>query len=169
MRTRGTVRLPVEQRRVASSPSTFGMRTSIRITSGSSSAARLERLGAVGGLADDLDVLLGLEDHPEPRADERLVVDDEHADHRARLGERQARPDDVAAAVAPAALDLAAVQRDALAHPGEPVSAAVPSPSPRPSFAISSSSSSSPQPTETQACAGPAYLSAFVSASWTTR
>ena len=47
----------------------------------------------------------------------------------------------------------------------------VPSPaaSERPSLAISSSSSSSRQRTVTQACAGPAYLSAFVSASWTTR
>ena len=55
----------------------------MRITSGSSSAAAVEGLGAVGSLADDLDVLLRLEDHPEPRAHERLVVDDEDPDHGA--------------------------------------------------------------------------------------
>ena len=48
-----------------------------------------------------------------------------------------------------------------------------PSPSPpgseRPSFAISSSSSPACHRIGTQACAGPAYLRAFVSASWMTR
>src|ERR687886_664305 len=48
------------------------------------------RLAPVRGLADDLDVLLGLEDHAEARADERLVVDDEDPDpRRAGLGERR--------------------------------------------------------------------------------
>jgi hypothetical protein len=40
---------------------------------------------AVARLADDLEVLLRLEDHPEPGADECLVVDDEDA-HAARRG-----------------------------------------------------------------------------------
>src|SRR5262249_52972542 len=35
---------------------------------------------AVGGLADDVDVVLGVEDHAEPGSDEFLVVDDEHFD-----------------------------------------------------------------------------------------
>ena len=43
----------------------------------------LERLVSVGGLADDLDVVLAFEDHPDAAADERLVVDDEDADHDA--------------------------------------------------------------------------------------
>jgi hypothetical protein len=53
---------------------------------------RLQALGlghcvtAVCRLADDLDVLLGLEDHPEARADERLVVDDQDADDAAVPG-----------------------------------------------------------------------------------
>ena len=38
-----------------------------------------DRLGAVGGLADDLDVGLRVEDHAEPRAHEVLVVGDQHA------------------------------------------------------------------------------------------
>jgi hypothetical protein len=36
-------------------------------------------LGAVAGLADDLHVLLGVEDHAEAAAHERLVVGDHHA------------------------------------------------------------------------------------------
>ena len=37
------------------------------------------RLGAVGGLADDVEVVLGVEDHLEPGAHERLVVGDQDA------------------------------------------------------------------------------------------
>ena len=40
-----------------------------------------ERLGPVVGLADDGDVRLGVEDHPQPGADELLVVDEQHPDH----------------------------------------------------------------------------------------
>ena len=47
----------------------------------------VHRLRAVGRLADDLDVLLGVEDHPESRPNERLVVDDEDADPPRRGGE----------------------------------------------------------------------------------
>ena len=43
-------------------------------------AARLrQRFRAVRRLADDLHVVLGVENHPEPGADERLVVDDQDA------------------------------------------------------------------------------------------
>ena len=46
----------------------------------------------VGGLADDLDVRLGVEDHREPGADDLLVVGDEHPDaHAAAPGARAAR------------------------------------------------------------------------------
>ena len=45
-------------------------------------ARLLDRLQAVGGLADDVEVVLGVEDHPEARAHERLVVGDQHP-HRA--------------------------------------------------------------------------------------
>ena len=44
---------------------------SIRTTSGLRAARDLEHLLAVGGLADDLDVVLGLEHHLQARADER--------------------------------------------------------------------------------------------------
>ena len=67
------------------------MRTSISTTSGRSSPARADRLAAVGGLADDLDVGLGVEDHPEAGAHERLVVGEQDADHRARP-RRSGRP-----------------------------------------------------------------------------
>ena len=38
-----------------------------------------EALRAVGGLADDLDAVLGVEDHRQPGADQPLVVGDQHA------------------------------------------------------------------------------------------
>ncbi|WP_244247126.1 hypothetical protein [Nocardioides euryhalodurans] len=37
---------------------------------------------AVTGLADDLEVGLGGQDHPQPCADERLVVGQDHPDRR---------------------------------------------------------------------------------------
>ena len=40
----------------------------------------LERLGAVRGLADDLDVRFRLEDPAEPDADELLVIDEDDPD-----------------------------------------------------------------------------------------
>jgi len=50
-------------------------------------AGNLDRLSAVGRLADHGDVFLSLEDGVEAGTDERLVVGDEHADHdwRGRL------------------------------------------------------------------------------------
>src|SRR5438128_1206530 len=60
-------------------PSTSGMRTSIRTTWGWRRGGLVDRLPPIRGLADDLDVALGLEDHPEPRAHERLIVSDQHA------------------------------------------------------------------------------------------
>ena len=57
-----------------------GIRTSISTTSGWHSSACEHGLLAVGGLARDDQVGLGLEDHPEPGADQRLVVDDEDPD-----------------------------------------------------------------------------------------
>jgi hypothetical protein len=42
-----------------------------------------QRLLAVARFADDRHVVLGLDDHSEPRAHEGLVVDDEDADHSA--------------------------------------------------------------------------------------
>ena len=43
-------------------------------------AGHRHALGAVGGLADDLDVGLEVEEDPQPHPDDRMVVDDEHAD-----------------------------------------------------------------------------------------
>jgi hypothetical protein len=41
----------------------------------------LDRFGAVAGLANDHDVVLHLEDHPEPRAHELLVVCNQDPNH----------------------------------------------------------------------------------------
>ena len=71
--------------RVASRPSTPGIRMSIRQTSGRMLRAKRHRLGAVGGLADHLDVGLRVEDHPQARAHELLVVGDEDAHAHADL------------------------------------------------------------------------------------
>ena len=75
-------------RRVASMPSTPGMRMSI------SDHVRVELVGqrdglrSVAGLGDDLDVRLGLEDRAEAAADERFVVGEEDADHGVASGRR---------------------------------------------------------------------------------
>ena len=75
----------------ASMPLRRGIRTSISTMSGSSVDGQLDRLGAVAGLADDLDVGLLAEDHLQPTAEQRVVVDDEHADRLGAAGDREAR------------------------------------------------------------------------------
>ena len=64
---------------------------SIRTTSGLELGRLTDRLVAVVGLADDLDVGLALEDHPETGADEALVVREEDADHPGSPNGRRAR------------------------------------------------------------------------------
>ena len=63
-----------------------GMRMSISTTSGRCSATACGDLAAVGGLADDRDVLGAREQHRQPGAHERVVVDDQHADLVAHSG-----------------------------------------------------------------------------------
>ena len=70
-------------RRVASRPSITGMRTSIRITSGSSSSREPDRLGAVCGLADHGQIGLRGEQRAEALAHHRLVVGDQAGDRAA--------------------------------------------------------------------------------------
>ena len=72
-------------RRVASIPSSSGMRMSISTTSGLSAADLLDGVEPVGGLAHDLEVVLGVEDHAEAGAHERLVVGDQQSDAHATL------------------------------------------------------------------------------------
>ena len=67
-------------RSVASSPSTPGMRTSMSTTSGATPPTRSTASRAVARLADHLDVVAGVEDHPEALANERLVVGDRDPD-----------------------------------------------------------------------------------------
>ena len=72
-------------RRVAAMPSTPGIRTSIRTTSGLSRRHLGHRLVTVRRLPHHVHVRLDLQDHPEPGPHQGLVVDDQHAD-RAKLG-----------------------------------------------------------------------------------
>ena len=66
--------------RVASIPSTAGMRTSISTTCGLRRSASSTASPPFGRLADHFDVVVRVEDHPEARADKGLVVDDQDAD-----------------------------------------------------------------------------------------
>ena len=125
-------------RRVASMPSISGMRMSISTTSGLSPRDAVDRLRAVGALAHDLDVLLGVEDHAEAGADQRLVVDEQHADAHAgtsgRVGSRaRAREAAVRSRARP---EDAAVQRHALAHAERPWPPPAPSSAPAPAPAV---------------------------------
>ena len=141
------------------------MRMSIRHHVGPQAPRRLDRLLAVARLADDLGVRLALEDLAQPDADERLVVGDE--DGRHRIGSRTRTRSRRSGAPG---VEAAAVERHPLAHADEAVAAARHvDPPPAPSSTISSSSESAPSRTRTDACAPPACLSAFVSASWTIR
>ena len=111
-------------RRVASMPSSSGMRTSIRTTSGARRCASAIASQPVGGLADDLDVLLaprGSCESPPARAPGR------RRSGRARsLGASTgSRARSSYPPLGPRACgELAAVDRDALAHADEPVAAA---------------------------------------------
>ena len=109
-------------RRVASRPSSRGIRMSIRTTSGRS--ARASRTASAPSAASPTTSIPGaVEDHPEPGADQRLVVGDEDAGHSGILD-----PDPVAAAEAAARVEVAAEHRDPLpqaeqaAAVGQPVS-----------------------------------------------
>ena len=50
------------------------MRMSITTTSGRSRRTSVDRLDAVVGLADDLEVVLGVEQHAQPGPEQHLVV-----------------------------------------------------------------------------------------------
>ena len=66
-------------------PSSTGMSRSISTTSGVSCARARHRLGAVGGGADDLDVLEAADQPAEAVADHAVVVGQQHPDHRRQL------------------------------------------------------------------------------------
>ena len=97
------------------------MRTSISTTSGSSAWALLDRLEPVRRLADDLELRLGAEDHPEARANEPLVVREQDADHQRQRARGRVKPPSGRGPLSSGA----AVDGDALAHPEQPVAAAV--------------------------------------------
>ena len=148
------------------------MRMSISTTSGCSAVRGVDGCASVGGLADDLDVGLGVEDDAEAGAHERLVVGDQDADHHGAVSRsgRRARTR-VAAARARACLERAAVERDPLAHADQAVPAAVGA---RVGAAavvddLELERARRRSGSTTRACARPACLSAFVSASCTIR
>ena len=64
---------------VASTPSRFGIVTSIRTTSGSSSSTSVDGLLAVGGLADDVEALLG-QRPAQPLTQQPMVVGEQQPD-----------------------------------------------------------------------------------------
>ena len=82
----------------------------------------LDRLGSGSGLAGHVDVGCLLDQHAQARADQRLVVGQDDPDgHRAGAGSGQPGGDAEAAAGARAGREVAAEQRGALAHAGDPV------------------------------------------------
>ena len=68
---------------VAGIPSMPGIRTSISTTSGCRADAMRDAGRPVAGLADHLDVRLGLQDQPEAHPEQGLVVDQQDPDHAA--------------------------------------------------------------------------------------
>ena len=143
---------------------------------GLSPRGQLDGLEPVAGLADDLEVGLGLEDHPEARPHQRLVVDDQDPD-RSRAGpfdQRQPGAHLEAAAGAGTGDQLAAAHVDPLAHAQEAVPAAAVAlapAAPRPSSTTSTSSvvAAVAHRRPRRDTPGPACLRALVSASCTMR
>ena len=150
-------------------PSRFGMTRSIRTTSG----ARLgggQRLAAVGRLADDLDVVLEVEEGAQALAYDGVVVGDQDADHPRHLephrgplagrglDRRACRP---ARPRAPPSRSARAVARAGRRPAGS---------NPRPSSATVRISRPSPSPPDAPRSArASACRSAFCSASWAMR
>ena len=71
---------------MAATPSSTGIRMSISTTSGRYSHRCPDAGRPVGGLTDHLDVIGPLQQRPDARAHQVLVVDDQDADHGAGIG-----------------------------------------------------------------------------------
>ncbi len=106
--------------RVASRPSIPGIRMSIRTTSGRVAVTRVDRLLAVGSLAHDLDVVLRLEQRPQPRAQQCLVVGQHDADHDALLERQDGADRERRRSGDDSDRQAAAEDGGPLAHPAEP-------------------------------------------------
>ena len=87
-----------------------GIRTSIRMTSGSSCARKADRVGAVGGLADDHQIGLGGEQRAEALAHHRLVVGDQARDRSTVARRRRASGSTAETAKPPTALGPAEIE-----------------------------------------------------------
>ena len=119
-------------RRVASTPSMTGIRMSMTMTSGSE-PGRERRPPALPfvRLADDLDVRLVGEDHPEPGPDQLLVVDEQDPDRAVASSTRSRASGRSTASPAPGSrarsaygLELPAEHGHPLAHPDQAVARA---------------------------------------------
>ena len=67
---------------MAVNPSMRGIRMSMRTTSGRQRAGHHDRLGAIGRFRDDLQVGLVVDERAETVTNQRLIVGEEHGDHR---------------------------------------------------------------------------------------
>ena len=78
------VRLPglARMSRVASNPSSTGIWMLDQRNVGSVQVDRVDGRSSVLGLGDDVDVGFVVQDHPEPAADQCVIVDDQHPDAR---------------------------------------------------------------------------------------
>src|SRR4051794_18942911 len=130
-------------------------------------AGLVDRLAPVGRLADDLDLGLRVEDHAEAGADERLVVDEEDADHPPASTGSIARSEKPPSGRGPASsVPPYSATRSRIPTRRWP---SAPFETPRPSSSIASSTAPSTYRTITSACAACACSSAFVSPSCTIR
>ena len=117
--------------RIAATPPMPGIRRSIRMTSGRRVPGEGDRLRAIGGLADHLELRVAGEHPAEAVADDRMVVDDQHPDRghgaigavttarRAGRDRRDAGRDRRAAAGLRFDRERAGHASDPLAHPGQ--------------------------------------------------
>ena len=120
------VLLAARMRRVASIPSSSGIRMSIRMTVGSNCDGHGDGFEPVARFADDFDVPLAGEQHPEARADHGLVVGDEDSDRHDRSEASGRRVLSVKPPpLLPTCSHLAAVELDALADADQSVAVAV--------------------------------------------
>ena len=114
---------------MASTPSSRGIRTSISTTSARVTASCCTASSAVARLADDLEVVLAVDEHPEAGAHHLLVVDQEHPDRlarRAHAAHRGILADTRNPPPRPGSgLERAVVHADPLAHADQAQAAAV--------------------------------------------
>src|SRR3954463_9598316 len=130
--------------------------------------ARLEdRLARAAGLADGLEVVLGLQHEPQTRADDGVVVHDQDA--RAQTGTSAATVVPLVAVDSTASVPSSSSIRSRMPTSPIPPSARSVGSNPLPSSSITALILPSTRVTSTLTCCAQACLTTFVSASWTIR